>query len=826
MKGLLEGQIVDHLHGYLNRGNDHFDDVLGRLKSVKDEGLKNLLRYVDAVVEDSLFKGQTNCEILHLHFEDDFEADVKLGIAEFLLVKLFQRYDAAATNNDVDLPEPYKQLLKELEGNYRRKRDYCPEGASTFKGGNRLYKNWQKEVGNSLSILKFYRDVVGNQIPSPRTLFNTGAVLCDSLARIFEFRPYATPLNGRYGSYGILSHGKTMNDIDQIDCNLLNTIDTLVIFDYEWNRMMTHLSFNEINNWNSHFGTSIRNQLIVSFGKGRSSLGDIVKKSLFVRERLKTPVNTMYGITKMETDLLLGKTRGVPIEMRFIGEDSSDFWENLKVHAKIHGLYELRSIRMSNVFSICLNDDIKDYIMEDLFSFDRDSELISYEAKQTMNEMDDADFSKIKSSVSGLLDLIIASGIREQIIDRLDRRLTVVMDDSMVDNQSLMKKFKEALGNERLCKVLPWSEVYGLDMGRILFLSYRDPGRYPNLNYPNLLESELPPGNMMPEALLQKALYKDLRGWATYQLQLHLHRLLDHPIRRSHFGWQELRRTLMELRPERPEFDQGLETEFSRIDQRERYVLKFYEHKPRIVYGSDLYISIYVGSFKVKRIDELQAEVEHGIELNLQDLDEIHPEVNFYGNKLVKNLNRQELSIVLRRHGLEDETSGRLWKILLRRRADTDGEEQLYEALKDHLRTMGLSIVSFDRFKSYWISPLSDTICPSKNLVFKAICDFLSIDSVYYSHTIRERNARYPLGQMTRKWILLYKDMFNDGFFDDGVTIGALIERRLHYYKINHSLDDLGISEEQIKDSLDILVQLIKEEIAPLRVEYLRKSTQ
>jgi hypothetical protein len=623
----------------------------------------------------------------------------------------------------------------------------------------------------------------------------------------------------------VLSHGRTLNDIDHMDGYLLNVIDTLVIFDYEWNRKMTHLSFNEINKWNSHFGTSIRNQLIVSFGKGRSSLGDLVKKSLSVRERLTTPVGTMYTVTKMETDGLLGKPRGVPIEMRFIGEESSEFLKRLKLEAKIQGLYELRSIRMTNVYSICLNEDVKDYIMEDLFSFDRVSELMSYETRQTMKEMEDADLSVIKNSVSGLLDLIIESGIMERIMDRLDGSLVFVMDDSMVGNQSLMKRFKEALGNERLCKVIPWSEVYGLKKGRILFLSYRDPGRYPNLNHPNLLESELPPGIMMPEALLQKALYNDLRGWACYQLQLLLHRLLDHPVRRSHFGWQELRKTLMGLRPERPEFDQGLETEFSRIDQRERYDLKFHGPRHKTVYGSDLYISSYSGSFKVKRIDELQADEGDGMELHLQDLDEIHAAVNFYGNKKVKNLYGHELSIVLRRYGLEDEASGRLWKVLLRRRADIEGEEALYETLKDRLGLQSLPIVSPHRFINYWITPLSDTICPANNRVFKAICDFLSIDSVYYSHTIRERNARYPLGQMTRKWILLYKDMINDGFFDDGVNLGASIERRSHYYKTKHPLDDLGISEEHLKGSLDILAQLIKEELAPLRVEYLRKST-
>jgi hypothetical protein len=828
MKGLLEKKILEFLPKFLDRGAEGFDDLLSQLMSDKKSESKNLLRYINAVLDDSLFKGQQNCDILHLHFEEDFEADIKLGIAEFLLVKFFYKYYAAVSAMDVALDEGYEQFLKELEGSYRRKRDYCPEGASTSRGGNRLYKNWQKEVGNRLSILKFYRDVVVNQFPTPKTIFNTGAVICGSLASIFEFRPYATPLDSRFRSYNVISHGRTLNDIDYILPDLLNGIDSLVIYDYEWNKMMANMSFEEINNWNNNYDTSIRNQLIVTFGKGRCSYWDLVKKSMYVREKLKVPADSMYILTKMETDDLLGKPHGDPIQMSFIGEDRSDFWDILKLETQISDLYELRSIRLLNVYSICLDEGIRDYIMEDLFSFDRVSHLISFDARQTMQEMNEDDLSVIKNSVFGLLDLVTESGIREKILDRMESGITLVMDDSIVDNPVLMTKVKEALGRKVSWRVISWSEVYRLDKGHILFLSYRDPGRYPNLIHPNLLELDFLRGNIKAEALLQKALFDDLYGWASYQLQNNLLKNLDHPVRRNQFGWLELKTDLMKLKPaRRPEFDWKLETEFARIDQRERYNLKLLGYRHKTVYESDLYISTVsdAGLFSVKRIDMLHEEVEEETGLYLQSLDEIHEAVNFYGNKEVKKMYGGELVIVLRRYGLEDEVSGKLWKLLLKRRADSEGEEVLYEALKTHLRSKNLQIVSIDRFKNFWLAPLSDTICPASNRVFKALCDFLSLDNVYYFHIIRERNARYPLGQMTRKWIHLYKDLFNDCFFDVGINLDDEIEHRLDFYKTNHPIDELGISEDQIKDSLNILVQLIKNALNLLQVEYLRKNT-
>ena len=184
----------------------------------------------------------------------------------------------------------------------------------------------------------------------------------------------------------------------------------------------------------------------------------------------------------------------------------------------------------------------------------------------------------------------------------------------------------------------------------------------------------------------------------------------------------------------------------------------------------------------------------------------------------------EELNIIRRQFQLNDSESGRLWKLLLKKRASSSNEETLYNELKTFLENKGLKIVSSFHFKNNWLNPESESIAPLSKKVFIELCSFLNLPKTYFILIQRLRNSSKQASRhSTRQMNRLLQDLFNDGCFDEKRDAKQIITNNLENYKRKHPLDELGIDEKYLGENLIALVELIQSEVKLRELEKFKK---
>lgn len=825
---LIRQHILPQLNSFTNESRNSLDNIISEIQNDSKTEFTEIICYLEHILNLCFLSTNNGLSSLHIHIENEFDDSQKLLIGEFLNIKLFKHYHSIDNLND-ETNSSLIEFISEIETKLNGLEMKCPDGASGKNGGNKIWKNWVKDKRDKRSLLEFYKALNKNSSIKPKSIYNVQKNFCSSLSQIFEFKPYCTKLNDRNKSYNLLNAINTLNELDLANKEIIDELDSVILFDCERKRIMTNFSYEEINKWNTDYNTRFTKYLIITFGKDISSINHTRNKLELIRERFKIPTNSSYAITKSEVDFLLNRKDNRSINIEFVGFESSSFWDEFILETKITGLYELRSIKLLNVYSICYNDEIKNYILNDLFSNEDKSELLSSNnsTKQAILQLRDEDVEKLKQALSQTLDVIIKSDIKSKIIEKLANSNSIVLDEAILRNQNLLSKIRVCLGFTTSTKFKTWSDLINTDLKDILILSYRDQGRYPNYYYPNLLELDLD-SESIAVAILPSFLFIEYYNWAKYNLYKEYHKHFTHPIRENHFEWEQLKNKIQELKPEQKlNIDWNLENEYSNSDQRESYKIKVKGQRVRTAYSSDLLIITEETKtvYKVVKIDYLLSLDNEDNKVFIQNLDEIQQNINIYDKIVDKKQQEAELEVIRKQFNLEDETAGRLWKVLLKNIAETEGEDQLYSELKKHFENKGIKIVSQFHFKNSWINPQSESIAPLSKRVFIELCEYLKIPKIYFIIIQRIRNAsKQSSRQSTRQMNQLLKDLFNDGCFDTNKNARDIITKRLEYYKVSHPLDDLGIDENYLADNLVTLVELILPELKLLELETIEKN--
>ena len=100
-------------------------------------------------------------------------------------------------------------------------------------------------------------------------------------SQMFEFKPYCVLLNSKNKSYNLLNATKTLNEIDDFNNEIIDELDSIVLFDCERKSLMSNFSLEEINKWNSDYDTSFKKYLIITFGKEYQSINVSVCPSTY-----------------------------------------------------------------------------------------------------------------------------------------------------------------------------------------------------------------------------------------------------------------------------------------------------------------------------------------------------------------------------------------------------------------------------------------------------------------------------------------------------------------------------------------------------------------
>jgi len=822
---LIKQHILPQLTSFTNETLSSFDHIFSEIQNDSKTEFTEVISYLEHILNFCFLSTNNGITSLHIHIENEFDDNQKMLLAEFLIIKSFLNYLHKYKLDDEVAPT-ITELISILKVKLNSLSSKCPDGASAQKK-NKIWKEWIQEIKNYKSLVRFYDCLDKNILLTPKQIINTQVSIGHLFNQLFRFKPFAVNFESEFQSYNLINTNKTLNEIDEINNQIIDQLDSIILFDCERKKSMSNFSYEEIVKWNTDYGTKFTKYLIITFGKESSSINHTRNKLELIRERFKIPINTTYTITKSEIDFLLKRKESAPLSIEFVGYESSSFWDTFVLETNIRELYELRSIKLMNIYSICYTDEIKNYIINDLFSEKESSELISSTTKLAILELREDDIDILKESLSNTLDVIMNSGIKSKVSDSLSNNPAIVLDDTILRNQNLLSKIRICLGLKNTTKFKTWSDLINSDLKDLAILSYRDQGRYPNYYSPSLLELELD-SECMARAILPSFLFKQYYDWSKYNLYKEYHKLLTHPIREQHFEWNKLKNKILELKPEQKlNIDWNLENEYSNSDQRESYKIKLKGQRVRTAYGADLFIiSEYAKTvYKVVKIDFLLSLDNEDNTVFIQNLDEIQQNINIYDKIVDKKQQEAELEVIRKQFNLGDETAGRLWKVLLKNLAETQGEDQLYTELKKHFESKGIKIVSQFHFKNSWINPQSESIAPLSKRVFIELCEYLKIPKIYFVIIQRIRNSSKQLSrQSTRQMNQLLKDLFNDGCFDTDRNPKEIINNRLDYYKANHPLDDLGIDENYLADNLVTLVELIQSELKPVELESIEKT--
>lgn len=822
---LIKEHILPNLRTFVNNNWASLKQIAYEMQSDYSAELIETISYINELLNITFNNNNKELTTLHIHIETEHNDEDKLHISEFLSIKLFKHYQSIGNQNTVTCLTSF-DILSALKRNKSALKNKCPDGASGKNGGNKIWKKWIKEQNEIDLLIDFYQKVNNETVIEFKSIFNSQKKIYDSLNKMFTHTPFCVTTDSKkHFSYNLLNSTLTLNELDN-EGILIDEIDSIIMFDCDKRQLMTNFSLEEIIKWNKDYGTNFAKYIIISFGKGYTSINLTRNKIDFIRQRFKIPLNSTYTITNSEINSIHEiKTKTLP-SIDFAGFESSSFWDTFILETSIRELYELRSIKLMNIYSICYCDEIKNYIIEDLFSVNESSELISTSTKIAMLELRDDDILELKEALSNTLDVIINLDIKSKIVESFPNTPTIILDEAILRNVKLLSKITNCLSLTKKINLKTWSDLINSNLNYFLILSYRDQGKYPNCYYPNLLEIELDSYRIV-RSILPNFLFGHHYNWSKYHLLNEYHKLLNHPIRENHFEWNKLKNKIQTLKPEQKlDIDWNLENEYSNSEQRETFKIKLKNQRTKTFKSSDLFIMSDETNMsrKVVKIDYLISLESDDNKVYIQNLDEIQKNINIYDKIVDQKQQEKELEVIRKQFNLSDETAGRLWKVLLKNIANANGEENLYNELKSIFDSKGLKIVSQFHFKNSWINPQSESIAPLSKRVFIELCDFLKIPKIYFVIIQRIRNAsKQSSRQSTRQMNQLLKDLFNDGCFDNGKNAREIINNRLAFYKLNHPLDELGIDENYLADNLVTLTELIHPELKLQELETIEK---
>lgn len=812
---LMNQHIREHLLHFQDEEDVFFQKIFALIQSEVKEKHLLLLRYIHLLLNKTFLEENDETKTLHLHFEYNLSDATLMIIVQYLLIRFFKESSSTAVSSSQS-----NEILEALKISFRsklRKLSTCPEGA---KGGSRLYKNWIKKTKDIKTLINFYNKLNDKIEISPNAILNCQVRLIKSIHDFLATKPYATTIEdyNSYPTFNLLNSKSTLNEIDEIDNSIIDNLKTVILFDCERKKLMQYFSLQDIKD----YGINLKKYLVLSFGNKNNSVQSLRDKLTLIQGRFKISKNVSYSILQFEIDFVLKHKEKKHIPALFIGIENSSFWDEFILETSIQDLYELRSIKMMNLYSLCFTEEIKDFILQGVFSEKDTSELISDETKQRLLDLREEDLLTLKKSLGNVLDLIISSNFKQAVSEQIKSETALLVDDLVLNSKKLSSQISSSLSLSVGNKLVSWNDLKNIKKGNVLNLSYQDQGKYPYYFYPNVIETTVSK-DIIIITIYHKFLFFNRYQWAKYNVTKDLYKLTDHPIRQKYFQWKELKKSLNELKPEKSDdTNWDLEQQYSGNLYRETIKLKFKNERERTFNSSELFVysTHNKQTFMVEKIGDILEAIDEDDKCFLHHLEEIQENINLYEKMADTSQQEEELNIIRQQFQINDTETGRLWKVLLKQKASTNNEESLYDELKIYLERKGLKIVSLLHFKNNWLNPESDSIAPLSKKVFIELCNFLNLPKTYFILIQRLRNAsKQSSRQSTRQMNRLLQDLFNDGCFDEGADISKIIVINLEKYKRKHPLDELGIDENYLVENLIVLVELIKPEIKLKEIE-------
>ncbi len=813
----IDSHLKKHLINFINSSENNFDEIFALIPSENKEKYVELLKYVNRLLDENEKMQDDDFAFFHIHFEQDLDDEFVTILSQFLVLK----YHLHSLQNSLKLNEETNEILLSKRNEIRQKKirlSRVPDDASGVRG-NRIYKKWLKDKKYCELLSKFYNSFDENIIIEPKNLFNTRISTANILLENFAEFPYLINLNNESNelSFNICNPHLSLNQIDNSYSKFIDNCEKIFLIDCERKKNLKTFSFNELKSWKAQNGLPIKQMILFSFGKSKINIENIRAKLKRLKDIFKISENSTYVILDSEINKLLNTPNNHFRKISFFGTDENVFWETLQLECDIRDLYELKSNKLLNIYGLCVNIEIKDFIINDLFSESESSKLISVETKVQIMEMAEKDLVEFKETFVNFLDSIIEMEFVEFINKHLNTKKTLVLPHFYAENEDIKKLFFRDIKKENIQDIVTWKSIQTSTSQNFLFLSFQDQGKRPFYFYPNVLEFYIDP-IFYARGTFVKFLWHNQYNWAKYNLANDFRKILDHPIRNSHFDINQLKKQISGIKPEKQILIKWeFESRYSHNLQRSVIKVKFHKISRSKTYPVNSLFIVKVNEnreFRVLSGDELQNFDLNEEIVEAQSLDDILEETNIFEKFAdTKNL-EEELKIIRKKFDVHESETGRLWKILLKRKCIQGSDLEVYKELKAFLESKGSRMVSFKHFDESWTNPDSEAFAPLSKRAFLAVCEYLDLGIPYYIIIQRLRNSsKQATRQSTNQMTLLLCDLFNDGCFDDLTETTEVLSNRLSKYQQRHSLEDIGIDKDNLLVNLKSLVDIVNDEI-------------
>lgn len=810
--------IAEHLQKLTANASEEFNLAFHSLNISNKTDYKDLLIYLDKVLARCLEGNEF--KYLNLHIEGINES-IQSIITQFLVIRSF--YSVIKTPSESDtLSRKIFELDRTLTYRYKETPSYV-----SGKKLSKRAKIWMQGKMKVSALLKFYRALhhsYGDFVSfAPRTIVNLLAKEHQNLSNSFESTPYAISLakDSRDSSCVLLNSELCLNDIDGItlpDASyLFDQIQNIFIIGCEGKKLNRSFSYRELSRLNQ--SGKLKGLVVVSFSDqkvGFNKLKARLERIMGLYHSIpKFPDYNSYLIPEVEIGLLLGKNGVNEKRINFFGTEQSSFWDDFKALVnRYEGLYELRSLKMMNIYSLALSNEIRDLILVDLFDFGSPSILLTENSREELRHLSKETIDRMKSSLYDTLSFIITSGWPKYLVEQINVSSTIIISHCFKNNDRLVKAFTTALQLTSRTQIQSWLTI-SLDerQGSIVVLDYRDAGRFPYTIRPNLIELSQDNWSVTVCHFLN-VFFKSKYDWACYNYSNDSVKLLKNDIRVDHFALDLFARNIKAGKPSRDDtvvWDIEHQLEPSRSLQTIK--IGFQDGSRRSYQPSELFI-VRNGSISRFTVTKAMSLLDEDLDddLFIQMMNEIHSGFNIYEKIANKDREEKELQFIKTQYKLNKaEKAERLWKILLKRKGQGKSLEELYSEVQSYLHDKGSHLVSIGTFEDHWINADSDTLIPRERRAFFLICEYLGLPNSYFTIMVRLKNVEVQNSRdNSRQMNSLLSDLINAGCFNDGVDTIGILEGIKKQLQRRHNLNEIGFNTDTLVEDLHALVELLK----------------
>lgn len=397
-------------------------------------------------------------------------------------------------------------------------------------------------------------------------------------------------------------------------------------------------------------------------------------------------------------------------------------------------LLELNSFKIRNVLSIAFNSEIKNLILEDLFS--KGGNLLTSETKDNLYRylsLEERD--ELKQLLSDYLEYQINSDWFESLTQELhSEAINTVLIPSVILNHDLILNQLNSLFPKK--KFVAWISFN--ESSKTLILDYNHGWKKTNI---------FTIQNSNSTAIFLKHFFENIFQWKKYNADRHLFNRMNTQTRELIIGKKilsEIKDKLTSLRPKNSlnEWDILHEREHkSQLNPSEEIIIHFSPNTSNRYRISSSFLLEKDKRFSFKEGKDLTSNTApFENKFNISNLENIITQIDLieFNKAIEKDSSCARISESLSGQLNLNEDNGEFWKQLLELKVREHGMNHVFVEIEE---ISGIKkFVSLNTFKNTYCNPLSSSIIPREKKVFKAICHYLELPLEYRACMHRKRN--------------------------------------------------------------------------------------